>query len=57
MRKILINYTAEIPPEDFEKFCKKAGIGIKDATMYIREAAIKAAETEINYIVNTANNT
>jgi hypothetical protein len=56
MRKILINYTAEIPPENFDKFCKKAGIGIKDATMYIRKAAIKAAETEINYIVNTANN-
>ena len=56
MRKILINYTAEIPPENFEKFCKKAGIGIKDATMYIREAAIKASDNQINYIVKTAVN-
>tara|TARA_Y100001970_G_scaffold64496_1_gene82524 strand:+ start:3143 stop:3316 length:174 start_codon:yes stop_codon:yes gene_type:complete len=56
MKKIVINYTAEIPIDIFDRFCKKAGLGKKDAVMYIRDTAIKASDNEINYIVNTAVN-
>tara|TARA_Y100001937_G_C7104054_1_gene323988 strand:+ start:347 stop:520 length:174 start_codon:yes stop_codon:yes gene_type:complete len=52
MKQIIIKYTAEVPIENFDKFCKRAGIGKKYAVELIKENAIKAAEQEINYLVN-----
>ena len=52
MRKIKIEYVSEIPSENFDKFCKTTKLGIRDATFHIKEAAIKAAEQEINHLVN-----
>tara|TARA_Y100001937_G_scaffold128673_1_gene206638 strand:- start:5387 stop:5560 length:174 start_codon:yes stop_codon:yes gene_type:complete len=52
MRKIKIEYVAEIPSKNFDKFCKTTKLGIRDATFHIKEAAIKAAEQEINHLVN-----
>lgn len=52
MKPIRIDFTAEVPLENFDKFCKRAGIGKKFAVELIKENAIKAAEQEINYLVN-----
>tara|TARA_Y100001970_G_C13529076_1_gene506762 strand:- start:94 stop:267 length:174 start_codon:yes stop_codon:yes gene_type:complete len=52
MKAIRIDYTAEIPDENFDKFCKQAGIGKRFAIDLIKKNAIEAAEREINYIVN-----
>ena len=56
MRKIKIEYVSEIPTENFDKFCKTTKLGIRDAVFHIRQAAIKAAEEEINHLVNVTVN-
>jgi len=56
MKPIKIEFTAEVPLENFDKFCKRANIGKKYAVELIKENAIKAAEQEINYLVNESIN-
>tara|TARA_R100000458_G_C8135858_1_gene148989 strand:- start:67 stop:240 length:174 start_codon:yes stop_codon:yes gene_type:complete len=56
MKPIKIEFTAEVPLENFDKFCKRTNIGKKYAVELIKENAIKAAEQEINYLVNESIN-
>ena len=56
MKPIRIDFTAEVPIENFDKFCKRTNIGKKYAVEIIKENAIKAAEQEINYLVNESIN-
>ena len=48
MKKILIDYTMEIPIEYFDKFCKKAAIGKRHAADIIKDSFITAGDNEIN---------
>ena len=52
MKPIRIDFTAEVPIENFDKFCKITNIWNKFSVELIKENAIKAAEQEINYLVN-----
>jgi len=52
MKPIKIEFTAEVPLDNFDKFCKKAGIGKKYAVELIKKNAEEAALREINYLVN-----
>ena len=51
MKDILIEYTAQIPVEYFDKFCKKTALGKKDSVICLKEAAITAGENEIDRIL------
>ena len=52
MKLIKIEFTAEVPIENFDKFCKRTYIGKKFAVELIKKNAQEAAEKEINYLVN-----
>ena len=52
MKPIKLEFTAEVPLDNFDKFCKKAGIGKKYAVELIKKNAEEAALREINYLVN-----
>ena len=52
MVKMIVKYTAEIPQEQFDKWVKVCRVGKKKGILILKEAAIEAAEKEINYLVN-----
>ena len=55
MKKIRIKYTTQIPEDLFDKWCNKNKVGRKIGTVWLRDAAIDAAENEINDLVNMVN--
>ena len=52
MVKMIVKYTAEIPQKEFDKWVKVCRVGKKKGILILKEAAIEAAEKEINYLVN-----
>ena len=55
-KAIKINYKTQIPDEYFDKYCMKYRLGRNEAVNQLKEAAIQAAENEINNLLTEVRN-